>query len=92
MNLTRQVLIVSMVLLGILSQSPFLTSAFSQDREVMDSEHQRLEPIDFTRIGPQVGDRFPDVVLPDQTGQVLDLHKVRNHRRALVVFYRSAEW
>ena len=92
MNLTRQVLIVSLVLLGILSQSPFLTSAFSKERKVMDSEHQQPESMELTRIGPQVGDRFPDVVLPDQTGQVIDLHKVRNHRRALVVFYRSAEW
>lgn len=92
MNLPRQVLIVSLVLLGIFSQSPFLTSAFSKERKIMDSERQQLEYVDFTLIGPQVGDRFPDVVLPDQTGQVIDLHKVRNHRRALVVFYRSAEW
>jgi hypothetical protein len=92
MNLPRQVLLVSLVLSWIFSQFPFLTSAFSKERKVMDSERQQLESLDFTLIGPQVGDRFPDVVLPDQTGQVIDLHKVRNHRRALVVFYRSAEW
>jgi peroxiredoxin len=48
--------------------------------------------IDFTTIGPAVGERFPDVVLPDQHGQRIDLHQARNGRRALVVFYRSAGW
>ena len=48
--------------------------------------------IDFTTIGPVVGERFPDVVLPDQHGQSVDLHQARNGRRALVVFHRSAAW
>jgi peroxiredoxin len=48
--------------------------------------------IDFTTIGPAVGERFPDVVLPDQHGQRVDLHQARNGRRALVVFHRSAGW
>ena len=48
--------------------------------------------IDFRRIGPTVGERFPDVLLPDQHGQAVDLHQARGTRRALVVFYRSASW
>jgi hypothetical protein len=46
--------------------------------------------IDFNTIGPAVGARFPDVVLPDQYGKTLDLHQARAGRRALVVFHRSA--
>jgi len=48
--------------------------------------------IDFTKIGPAVGEHFPDVTLPDQHGQHVNLHQARNGRRALVVFHRSAGW
>ena len=48
--------------------------------------------VDFTQVGPPVGERFPDVQLPDQTGQVVDLHVARAGRPALVVFHRSAGW
>ena len=51
-----------------------------------------LPEIDFSRIGPAVGGRFPDIRLLDQHGRVVDLHTVRGNRRALVVFYRSASW
>jgi peroxiredoxin len=51
-----------------------------------------LPEIDFTRIGPPVGRRFPDVELPDQHGRTVDLHRERGQRRALVVVYRSALW
>ena len=51
-----------------------------------------LPPRDFATIGPKEGQRFPDVRLPDQTGTLVDLHARRAGRRALVVFYRSAEW
>jgi hypothetical protein len=47
---------------------------------------------DFDRMGPRVGERFPDVVLPDQHGRPVDLHKARAGRKGLVVFYRSASW
>ena len=47
---------------------------------------------DFDRMGPGVGERFPDVVLPDQHGQPVDFHKTRAGRKGLVVFYRSAGW
>ena len=48
--------------------------------------------IDFTEIGPKVGEHFPDVVLPDQHGDVVDLHQVRGTRRALITFQRSVGW
>ena len=51
-----------------------------------------LPPRDFTRIGPPAGSRFPDVVLPDQSGAPVDLHRARRGRRALIVVHRSAEW
>ena len=51
-----------------------------------------LPPRDFRKIGPNEGDRFPAVVLPDQTGRAVDLHAARAGRKAIVVFYRSADW
>lgn len=51
-----------------------------------------LAPIDFTAVGPRVGERFPDISLPDQHGTTIDLHEHRAGRRALVVFHRSADW
>lgn len=49
-------------------------------------------PKEHRRRGPGIGEGFPDVRLPDQTGAIVDLHKERGGRRALVVFYRSARW
>lgn len=48
--------------------------------------------IDFSKIGPAVGEHFPDVVLPDQHGNATHVHQARAGRRALVVFHRSAAW
>lgn len=48
--------------------------------------------LDFVTIGPRVGERFPDVRLPDQSGREVDLHAARGGRRAVVVFFRSAKW
>ena len=48
--------------------------------------------IDFSAIGPAVGSPFPDVTLPDQHGNPVDLHVSRGGRPALVVLYRSAGW
>jgi peroxiredoxin len=56
------------------------------------SAPQRFPATNFRAIGPPVGQRFPDVVLPDQHGNPVDLHAVRGNRRALIVFYRSARW
>ena len=49
-----------------------------------------LPPRDFTKIGPNEGERFPEIRLPDQRGTVVDLHAERGPRKALVVFHRSA--
>jgi peroxiredoxin len=51
-----------------------------------------MPELDFSTIGPAVGERFPDIRLPDQHGQIVDLHAARAGRRALVVVYRSAQW
>jgi hypothetical protein len=51
-----------------------------------------LDPVDFAQIGPQVGEPFPDMVLPDQHGDPIDLHEHRAGRRAIVAFHRSADW
>ena len=56
-----------------------------------DAVQQGAVP-DFDRMGPKVGERFPNVVLPDQHGQPIDLHAARAGRKGLVVFYRSAGW
>ena len=48
--------------------------------------------LDFGAIGPALGERFPDVRLPDQSGRLVDLHASRAGRPALVVFYRSSRW
>ena len=47
---------------------------------------------DFAKIGPNEGERFPDIRLPDHNGLMVDLHAARGARKALVVFYRSADW
>ena len=52
----------------------------------------QLPVVDFSQIGPNVGSRFPDVRLLDQTGRPMDLHAARGQRRTLVVVYRSARW
>lgn len=48
--------------------------------------------VDLAAVGPRVGERFPNVRLPDQSGSIVDLHAYRAGRPALVVFYRSARW
>lgn len=48
--------------------------------------------IDLSSVGPRVGERFPDVVLLDQTGRPLDLHAFRAGRVALFIVHRSADW
>lgn len=51
-----------------------------------------LTEVEFSTIGPLVGERFPDIELFDQSGRLVDLHEERGKRRGLVVFYRSADW
>lgn len=58
----------------------------------MTDSRPSLPVLDFDEIGPNVGERFPDVTQPDQSGQLVNLHEHRNGREALVVFHRSAGW
>jgi peroxiredoxin len=53
---------------------------------------RQFPPTDFSTVGPRVGERFPDILLPDQHGASIDLHAARGQRRALIIFYRSARW
>jgi peroxiredoxin len=48
--------------------------------------------VDYSQIGPALGDPFPDFELPDSEGRPVSFHSWRNGRRAIVVFYRSAVW
>ena len=51
-----------------------------------------MTDVDYSEIGPHVGELFPDFELPDADGRPLRLHNWRTGRRALIVFYRSAAW
>ena len=51
-----------------------------------------IPEIDADEIGPTVGERFPDLTLPDQSGTMVDLHEHRAGRKALFVVHRSADW
>jgi hypothetical protein len=51
-----------------------------------------LPVVDFESVGPPAGDRLPEIVLPNQKGETVDLHEVREGRRALLVVFRSADW
>jgi peroxiredoxin len=48
--------------------------------------------VDYRERGPKIGAIFPDIRLPDQRGDPVDLHRHRDGRRAVVVFNRSAVW
>jgi peroxiredoxin len=58
----------------------------------MDMSRPPLPLLEFERIGPQVGTRLPDIVLPNQRGELVDIHAARGSFGALVIFYRSASW
>jgi peroxiredoxin len=47
---------------------------------------------DLARKAPRIGERFPDITLPDQTGAPVGFRQTLRGRRALVVFCRSARW
>ena len=50
------------------------------------------EKIDLSKLGPQVGQRVPDVSLKDQTGKVQTLRSIMGPKGAMIVFFRSADW
>ena len=51
-----------------------------------------LPEVDFDGVGPPLGERFPDLVLPNQQGNFVNLHERRGNRRGVVVIHRSADW
>ena len=52
----------------------------------------RRQPSEDFGTGPEVGDTTPSIVLPDQTGAVVDVHTDLGKSGAVVVFHRSAYW
>jgi hypothetical protein len=53
---------------------------------------QDLPEVDFERVGPPLGARLDDIVLPNQHSRLVDVHAVRGNRRGLLVVFRSAGW
>jgi hypothetical protein len=49
-------------------------------------------PVDFSKLGPQIGQKVPDFSLTDQAGATHTLGSILGPNGALLVFYRSAEW
>ena len=47
---------------------------------------------DYRERGPRIGEMFPNVHLPDQRGELVDLQQRRGRGHAVVVFNRSAVW
>ena len=47
---------------------------------------------EYGERGPGVGAAFPNIRLPDQFGNMVDLHQRRNGRPAVVMFNRSVVW
>ena len=51
-----------------------------------------MAEVAFDKLGPAIGERFPDIQLSGLDGAPVDLHADRAGRPALVVFHRSARW
>ncbi len=50
------------------------------------------QPIDVSKLGPQVGERVPDFSLTDQNGQTRTLRSIMGPKGAMLLFFRSADW
>ncbi len=50
------------------------------------------QPIDVSKLGPQVSERVPDFSLKDQNGKTWTLQSIMGPKGAMLVFYRSADW
>jgi hypothetical protein len=50
------------------------------------------QPVDVSRLGPQVGQRVPDFTLEDQNGKQWTLPSIMGPKGAMLVFFRSADW
>ena len=51
-----------------------------------------LPELDFSGIGPGIGESFPDLRLPNQAGEPVSVHEYRDGHKLLFVVYRSADW
>jgi hypothetical protein len=56
------------------------------------SQPQGRQPIDVSKLGPQVGQQAPDFSLKDQTGKTWTLQSIMGAKGAMLVFVRSADW
>ncbi len=53
---------------------------------------QEREPVDVSKLGPQVGELVPDFSLPDQNGRVWTRDSILGPNGAILLFHRSADW
>jgi hypothetical protein len=53
---------------------------------------QQRQPVDVSKLGPQVGGRVPDFSLRDQDGRTRTLQSLMGSRGLMLVFIRSADW
>lgn len=56
------------------------------------SRATRRQPPKSFPTGPDVGAAIPPIVLPDQSGESVDVHGRLGSAGAIVVFHRSAYW
>jgi len=50
------------------------------------------QPIDLSKLGPQIGERVPDFSLKDQSGATRTVSSILGPKGAMLVFFRSADW
>jgi hypothetical protein len=53
---------------------------------------QAPQPVDVSKLGPQIGARVPDFSLKDQSGATRTLPSILGPRGTMLVFFRSADW
>ena len=52
----------------------------------------RREPNADFPTGPAIGETLPDIRLPNQNGETINVSELRGAKGAVVVFHRSAYW
>jgi len=57
----------------------------------LDRAARREPDADFP-TGPEIGTPIPDIRLPNQHGEMIDVAEHRGGKGAIVVFHRSAYW
>ena len=58
----------------------------------MSFQSPSRQPIDVSKLGPQVGQHVPEFTLKDQNGKSWTLQSIMGPKGAMLVFYRSADW